>query len=404
MSRPKVSIIMPSLNVEPYIVECVDSVVNQTLEDIEIIFVDAGSTDGTLEILKDYESKDSRIKLIISDKKSYGHQMNLGIANASGEYIGIVETDDYVSHEMFKELYNLSNNGEYDLIKSNFIYVNEDTDEIYKDLNINKQKIPEDKPFNIYDDANILTGHPSIWAGIYKKDFLTLNEIRFMEVPGGGWVDNPFFHETAFLAKTMRYTDTPYYYYRESNPNSSSNKLSDFTLPIERMMDNLDVLDKYPECKTEEVLKVVYWRVNLYMNNIQQRKGFTEELPLLQPYIKEMMDRLDGRIVRKYFSVKDQKRYYNYKSPISLLKNGDEIKIPSEDYRDILAENRFLNRNINNYYKQILKLKKQNKKLKRQNTKLKKNNKKLKKLYINLINSKSWKITKPLRSFFNLFR
>ena len=122
MSEPKISIIMPSLNVEPYIVECVDSVINQTLKDIEIIFVDAQSTDGTLEILKDYESKDSRVKLLISDKKSYGHQMNLGIVNATGQYIGIVETDDYVSPEMFYELYNLSNNGEYDIVKSKIYF------------------------------------------------------------------------------------------------------------------------------------------------------------------------------------------------------------------------------------------------------------------------------------------
>ena len=240
MSEPKISIIMPSLNVEPYIVECVDSVINQTLKDIEIIFVDAQSTDGTLEILKDYESKDSRVKLLISDKKSYGHQMNLGIVNATGQYIGIVETDDYVSPEMFYELYNLSNNGEYDIVKSSFIYVNEDTDEVYQDLNIFKKKIPDDRVFNLKDNPYILTGHPSIWSAIYRRDFLTLNEIEFMEAPGGGWVDNPFFHETACLAKTIRYTDEAYYYYRESNPNSSSNKLSDFTLPIERMMDNLD--------------------------------------------------------------------------------------------------------------------------------------------------------------------
>ena len=388
--NPKVSIIMPTLNVKPYIKQCIESVVNQTLKDIEIIIVDAGSTDGTLEILKEYESKDSRITLLHSDKKSYGHQMNMAIDIITGEYMGIVETDDYVAYEMFEELYKLSNNGEYDLVKSSFIYVNEDTNEIYKDKNMYKQQIPDDKPFNLKDNAYLLTGHPSIWAGIYKTDFIKSNNIKFMEAPGGGWVDNPFFHETACLAKTIRYTDDAYYYYRESNPNSSSNKLADFTLPIQRMLDNLDVIDKYPECKTEDVLKVVYWRVNIYMDNIKARKGYEEKLPELRPLIKEMMDRLKEPIVRKHFNLEDQRRYFDFSSPLRMIKDQREITINSRQYNEMLIEADFLNLYIDLNRKEIRKLKKQNRKLKKENKKLKKVNK-------SFTNSSSWKITKPLR-------
>ena len=388
--NPKVSIIMPTLNVKPYIKQCIESVVNQTLKDIEIIIVDAGSTDGTLEILKEYESKDSRITLLHSDKKSYGHQMNMAIDMMTGEYMGIVETDDYVAYEMFEELYKLSNNGEYDLVKSSFIYVNEDTNEIYKDKNMYKQQIPDDKPFNLKDNAYLLTGHPSIWAGIYKTDFIKSNNIKFMEAPGGGWVDNPFFHETACLAKTIRYTDDAYYYYRESNPNSSSNKLADFTLPIQRMLDNLDVIDKYPECKTEDVLKVVYWRVNIYMDNIKARKGYEEKLPELRPLIKEMMDRLKDPIVRKHFNLEDQRRYFDFSSPLRMIKDQREITINSRQYNEMLIEADFLNLYIDLNREEIRKLKKQNRKLKKENKKLKKVNK-------SFTNSSSWKITKPLR-------
>ncbi len=388
--NPKVSIIMPTLNVKPYIKQCIESVVNQTLKDIEIIIVDAGSTDGTLEILKEYESKDSRITLLHSDKKSYGHQMNMAIDMMTGEYMGIVETDDYVAYEMFEELYKLSNNGEYDLVKSSFIYVNEDTNEIYKDKNMYKQQIPDDKPFNLKDNAYLLTGHPSIWAGIYKTDFIKSNNIKFMEAPGGGWVDNPFFHETACLAKTIRYTDDAYYYYRESNPNSSSNKLADFTLPIQRMLDNLDVIDKYPECKTEDVLKVVYWRVNIYMDNIKARKGYEEKLPELRPLIKEMMDRLKEPIVRKHFNLEDQRRYFDFSSPLRMIKDQREITINSRQYNEMLIEADFLNLYIDLNREEIRKLKKQNRKLKKENKKLKKVNK-------SFTNSSSWKITKPLR-------
>ena len=86
----KISIIMPSLNVVEYIDECIKSVLNQTLTDIEILCVDAGSEDGTWEKLEQYASNDVRVKLIRSERKSYGYQMNLGIKAAKGEYIGIV--------------------------------------------------------------------------------------------------------------------------------------------------------------------------------------------------------------------------------------------------------------------------------------------------------------------------
>ena len=100
----KVSVIIPVLNGAEYIRECMDSIVGQTLSDIEIIPVDAGSTDGTLEILKEYAKKDTRIKLLTADKKSMGYQYNIGIAAAEGEYVGFCESDDYISETMYEKL------------------------------------------------------------------------------------------------------------------------------------------------------------------------------------------------------------------------------------------------------------------------------------------------------------
>ena len=80
----KVSVLMPSLNVVRYIRECMESVISQTMEEMEILCIDAGSTDGTLEILEEYVRKDRRVRLIKADKKSYGYQMNLGLKEALG--------------------------------------------------------------------------------------------------------------------------------------------------------------------------------------------------------------------------------------------------------------------------------------------------------------------------------
>ena len=84
--KPYVSVIMPSYNVGDYIRECIESVIRQTLKEIEIICVDSRSTDGTLDVLKEYAAKDNRITLLHSDVKSYGHQVNMGLAAAKGEY------------------------------------------------------------------------------------------------------------------------------------------------------------------------------------------------------------------------------------------------------------------------------------------------------------------------------
>lgn len=117
---PKVTVVIPCLNSIDYLCTCVDSVINQTLSNIEIICVDAGSTDGTLETLQEYVAIDHRLHIIHSPKKSYGYQMNLGFQAARGEYIGIVESDDYVEPVMFEKLYNLAKSNHLDLAKSGF--------------------------------------------------------------------------------------------------------------------------------------------------------------------------------------------------------------------------------------------------------------------------------------------
>ena len=105
---PKISILVPIYNVEKYLRECLDSILNQTLKDIEIICINDGSTDSSLEILNEYSSKDSRVKIINKANSGYGASMNKGLEAASGEYIGIVESDDFIKTTMFEDLYNIA--------------------------------------------------------------------------------------------------------------------------------------------------------------------------------------------------------------------------------------------------------------------------------------------------------
>ena len=102
---PEISVIMPSLNVARYYEKCMDSVLSQTFEDFEVLSVDAGSTDGTLEMIERYQAKDSRVRLLRSPVKSYGAQMNLAMDAAEGKYIAIVETDDCAEPDMLECLH-----------------------------------------------------------------------------------------------------------------------------------------------------------------------------------------------------------------------------------------------------------------------------------------------------------
>ena len=117
---PKVSIVIPIYNVEQYLRECLESVVNQTLKEIEIICVNDGSTDSSPEILKEYAEKDNRIKVISKPNSGYGHTMNVGIDAAIGEYIGIVESDDYVKLDMYETLYNIAKKNDLDVVRADF--------------------------------------------------------------------------------------------------------------------------------------------------------------------------------------------------------------------------------------------------------------------------------------------
>lgn len=389
----KVSVILPSLNVKSYIKKCVDSVLNQTLKDIEIICVDAGSEDGTLEILEEYAKNDSRVKLIHSDVKSYGHQMNLGIENANGEYIGIVETDDFIDERMYDELYDLTDNCSVDIAKSSFIHFYSESD--YK-IDGTKQKVPKNK-FTVFENAHILKGHPSIWAAIYKKSFLNENNIEFMEIPGAGWVDNPFLFRTILSARSIKYTDDAFYYYRELNPDSSTNDLRDLTLPMARMDNILDILEEYG-CDDENILKELYIRIFWHTHDVLNNDYFKEQKNETILSFNKVFKRMDAHIVDSYFKVKDKKVFYKYRSPIFHLNSKTDLNELSDDELIYLKdENEFL-------YSHIRTLERNNKKLTQKNKKLNSKTKRLSKKIKNMENSKSYRLGFNLLSPFRAIK
>ena len=215
---PKISIIVPIYNVNKYLRQCLNSIVNQTLKNIEIICINDGSTDNSLEIIMEY-IQDNRIIIINKSNSGYGNSMNQGIEFASGKYIGIVESDDYVDINMFGILYNFTENGNIDMVRSDyFTYFNEHE---INPVKFNIIKPIYNKTFNPIEFPNIFLININIWAEIYKKDLIIKNKIKFLSTPGASYQDTSFFFKTLFKSKKIFYLNKPFYYYRQTNINSS---------------------------------------------------------------------------------------------------------------------------------------------------------------------------------------
>ena len=234
---PKVSIVIPTYNVENYLRECMESVVNQTLRDIEIICINDGSTDGSLEILRKYADRDERVILIDKKNEGYGVGMNTGMDIATGEYIGIVEPDDFVPLTMYEDLYNIAKENELDFVKADFYRFTRDErtgklNLVYNRLdssgeNYNQVICPFEKPYVTKFIMNT-------WSGIYRRKFIEEHRIRHNTTPGAAFQDNGFFWQTFMYAKRCMFLDRPYYMNRRDNPNSSvKNKEKVYCMNIE---------------------------------------------------------------------------------------------------------------------------------------------------------------------------
>ena len=212
-----VSVLVPIYNVEEYLDQCLNSLAMQTLEDIEIICINDGSTDSSSRILQKYAKKHKNFIVINKKNSGYGDSMNRGLEKATGEYIGIVESDDFIELNAFKELYNLAKNTSADIVKANYFYHTDNSDEVHRV--IKDQKL--DTPMSLVDNPSILLEEPGIWSAIYRRDFLNKNKIRFRTTPGASYQDTGFHFKSFCAAKRIVYTDKAYLHYRTDNASSS---------------------------------------------------------------------------------------------------------------------------------------------------------------------------------------
>lgn len=226
MNKCKLSIIVPVYGVEKYIDKCLDNLVKQSLKEIEIIVVNDGTKDNSQKIIDKYVKKyPDKIKSYIKENGGQGSARNYGLKKTTGEYIGYVDSDDFVEKDMYKKLYNKAKENNYDIVVCGNYNVSED----YQNKNI-------DAFINNYntDLENIFFGKMAVWNKIYKRDILIKNKLEFKEKV---WYEDLAFTLKAIMnSNTFAFIDEPLYDYliREGSTMNNSN--------VQR---NLEILDAF---------------------------------------------------------------------------------------------------------------------------------------------------------------
>lgn len=218
----KISVLIPIYNVEPYLDKCLASLRAQTMKDIEFICINDGSTDGCTQVIDKYTDCDQRFRVINKKNTGYGNSMNIGLDEAKGDYIAIVESDDFVRPDMMQFLYDKAVEYGTDIVKTDFwdYYNQEDENETFSEKKV-FGNLPRKTVFAPMEHPEIFLIEHSIWTALYRRDFLKTNNIRFNETPGAAYQDVSFSFLAYINAKSIILFDEAFYCYRRTNPNSS---------------------------------------------------------------------------------------------------------------------------------------------------------------------------------------
>ncbi len=237
----KVSVIMPIYNVGKYLRQSLDSVLNQTLKELEVICVNDGSTDDSYEILEEYRSKDKRVKVIHKENKGTGAARNDGLRLASGECIGFVDPDDFVKPDMYEKLYGIIKEKNVEIamcMPDGYDEKNKVIKSFPYFVDDNFSSIPENKVFNRYDISPF--DYPMcVWNKLYTKELFDRNGIEFIE--GLDFEDHSVIFGTLLTAERMYFIREKLYVYRYNREGSILHDNN------RRLIDHIEVFDKVEE-------------------------------------------------------------------------------------------------------------------------------------------------------------
>lgn len=283
----KVSIIVPVYNVEKYIEKCIDSLINQTLKDIEIILIDDGSTDRSGLLCDQLAKQDNRIKVIHKENSGVSSARNLGLDNAEGEYVGFVDPDDWCETDMFEQMYTLGSQSNADAIICGYYHENGNE----KSIEIPKMKGVISSKHALYQCIKGI-GHgyfTSVWNKLIKRK--AIGNILFNEKYTIS-EDEMFIVELFPLLKDIFIVDKPLYHWieRESGAlNSNENYYKKWVSAYEAKKQIVSIIDKnYQNLAKANIYATLFkaeWTL-YYKGEIELRKRFSS---MIKPYRNDFL-------------------------------------------------------------------------------------------------------------------
>ena len=273
------------------------------MQDVEFICVNDGSKDGSLAILNEYAAKDSRFKIISQKNQGYGKAMNVGIKAASGEYIAILESDDFIGGDMLRFLYDVAVRNNADIVKSNFYFssVEKNVKSDFVDDNFYNRVI---NPRREYPEWFITPVY--IWDGIYRRDFLRKNNINFHETPGASFQDVSFCIETMGSAEKVVFVKEAFIHYRVDSVGASCQSME----KVKCIFDEFTEANRYfGEHKhlCGDMYPIISAMKCMHYYGHFHRVSWSNKEKFLSYLLKDMdEDRKSGRIDQRYWPDREE--------------------------------------------------------------------------------------------------
>ena len=327
MTAPKVSVIIPIYNVEPYLRKCIDSVRLQTLEDIEI-FLASDGPEACHMICDEYAKIDARIT-VVKNLRGYGASVNHCIKLAKGEYVGIVESDDWIDPSMYQTLYDAAKRDDSDIAKAGFVFAYDDPSK-----NNLSQICTEDVTCTLKERPEILLFRQTIWSAIYRRQFLLQNSIYLYAKERLSYIDAPFQAKAFLKANKFSLISKPLYFYYQDNPGQSMQNIIKFAIDGVKVKEYM-LTDCPPASIIDERVRQAYvYHICRDLYNDYRRYNVDSEKNLFWKNAHELLISKQGRelIANGEFFSGEQKNFirclskYNNKEKYELLFRSAIVK------------------------------------------------------------------------------
>ena len=341
----KVSVVLPVYNVEPYLRDCMDSIVNQTLTDIEIICVNDGSPDNSLDILNEYAEKDSRVTVFSQENGGHAVATNRGMDLATGDYLFLMDSDDILDLRALELTYEKAIEKEVDFVLFKAINYEDENDRYYETEVYSMDKIAAvvgENVFNYKDIKELMFGAiVTPWSKLFKRDFIMDNNIRFPE--GLIFEDNVFFYEALLKAERI-YFLKEFLFIRRWYPKSSTmngdlrflNSIDVANLTIDVFKENGE-FENYKSNLYNKKISTVFFRFNTIRDEFKET--FFQEMK------KDLLKLLDEE---NYDTFINSINYRNKKifEQIIISENAIEFQLIRKMYdKKMSSYNKYMNSN-----------------------------------------------------------